>query len=212
MLHLIFALAVAADSDELAKAVRAVAAADGYRFTVSETTGAPTTDGVYQKGAPLFVRADRMEFFRKGDVMVYKQGDGWHRTRTGTLSDPLAILGASAKVRAVRLPHEELERLGKALANGKRVEADGAVTITGDLTAEVARELARTEDRDLTRGGTATVRLDRTGRVVGYEIAIRVQGTRGNADVDGTVTKAVTVSDVGSTKVEVPAAAKKALE
>jgi hypothetical protein len=45
-----------------------------------------------------------------------------------------------------------------------------------------------------------------------YEIAIRVQGTRGNAEVDGVMTRTVTINEVGKTKIELPAGAKKALE
>ena len=45
-----------------------------------------------------------------------------------------------------------------------------------------------------------------------YEVSIQVKGRRGNADVDGTITRTIIVKDVGTARVEVPAAAKKALE
>jgi hypothetical protein len=47
---------------------------------------------------------------------------------------------------------------------------------------------------------------------VKYRYTLRVQGRLGNADVDGTRTKTVNLSGLGTTKVEVPEAARKALE
>lgn len=204
----ITAAAVNAGSDELAKALRGVTSADSYAFTVKESPAAPAVEARFQKGLPIAFKADRIEFFRKGEMLVYKQGGVWQRTRTGTLSDPLLIFGASAKVRVARLPHEELAVLGKALTNIKKTEA----ILSGDFMAEAAKQLARSEDRDLARGGTAKLWLDGEGRLVKYEIAIRVQGVRGNAEVDGVMTRIVTVAELGKVKVEVPAGAKKALE
>jgi hypothetical protein len=210
----LLAAALGAADDDLAKAIDAVTGAESYRFTVASEGGGPaaTVEGAYRKGEPLSMKADRIEFFRRGEVLVYKQGDAWQRTRTGTLSDPLPILGASAKARAVRPPHQELALVRKGLIAVKKEEAKGSATISGDMTAEAARGLARTEDRDLARGGTIHLLLDGRGRLTKYEIAIRVQGRRGNAEVDGTVTKTVTLSDVGAAKFEVPTAARQALE
>jgi hypothetical protein len=203
-----FALGNAAGAgDDVAKTLRPIVAAESYQFSIKSGPGA-AVEVKYQKDQPLFVEADKIEFFRKGDLLVYKTGDGWQRTRTGTLSDPLRILGASAKVRAVRLPHEELAILAKAL---KKVERNERL-LSGEFDADAAKALARTEDRDLARGGTAKLWLDADGRLAKYEIAIRVQGRRGNADVDGVITTTVALANVGATKVTVPDAAKKALE
>src|SRR4051794_7422576 len=84
--------------DDLSQAVGAVAGADSYSFTLEDGTPKSAVQGKYHKAVPLFLKADGIEFFRKGDVLVYGQGDQWQRTRTGTVSDPLHILGASAKV------------------------------------------------------------------------------------------------------------------
>ena len=193
--------------DDVVKTLDAIRGADSYSFSVRDNTG-PSVDARYQKGQPLFCKADGIEFYRKAGILVYKQGETWQRTRTGTLSDPLRILGASAKVRAIRLPHEELAVLGKALITVKNV--DGAVT--GNFNMSTARKLARTEDADLARGGSAKLWLDKNGRLVKYMINIRVQGKRGNADVDGVMTHTVTIADVGTAKIQLPAGAKKALD
>jgi hypothetical protein len=193
--------------DDLGKALKAVTTADSYAFSVNEGTAKSAVEAKYQKEVPLYYKADKVEFFRKGDVLIYNEKDAWQRTRTGTVSDPLRILGPSAKVRAIRLPHEELAILGKGLVKLKK--ADGG--FSGDFDVDTARKLARTEDRDLARGGTAKLWLE-GGKLAKYEIAIRVQGRRGNAEVNGVVSRTVIVSGVGMTKVELPEGAKKALE
>jgi hypothetical protein len=211
-LCLLAALAApAADADDLAKALRAATGADGYAFTVRENGGAEV-EGKYQKGRPVSLRADRIDFFKKGDALVYKQADGWHKAKTGTLSDPLAILGASAKARGTRLPGDELAGLEKRLRNLKKSEEKGQVVYGGDLTEEGAKALAKSEDREVARGGTAKLWLDDKGRPARYEITIRLKGRRGNAEVDGEAMKAVTLKELGAAKVEVPDAVKKLLE
>src|SRR3954469_23904062 len=212
MSHFLLALTLTlAADDELATALRPVVTAESYSFTARDGTGAEVA-GTFQKDSPLHFRADRVEFFRQGDVLVYRQGATWQRTRTGTLSDPLPILTASARVKAVRPPHEELAKLSAGMTDVRTTANTDGTTYTGILPEKVARELARGEDRDLARGGSATVRMDAKGRLTGYEVSIQVKGRRGNADVDGTVTRTLTVKDVGTARVEVPAAAKKVLE
>ena len=199
---------VAAGNDDLAKALKGVVDADSCAFVITDGGAGKGTEGKFQKGLPLQFKADGIEFFRKGDIMVYKQGDTWQRTRTGTLSDPLRILGASAKVRAARTPSEELTMLAKTVKKATKEKASVRTTFGEDE----ARELARTEDRDLARNGTAKFWIDGEGRLTKYEFTIRVLGRRGNADVDGVVVKTVTLEAVGKTKIEVPAAAKKAMD
>ena len=207
MITLLFVLA--AIGDDLAATVRPVVDAENYHFVVESLNS--KVDGDFQKGAPLFVRADGIDFYRQGDRLVYKQDDTWQRTRTGTLSDPLRILVPSAKVLSVRPPHEELAKLAKALTNLKQAEDQGKTVSSGEFGPEAAKEMARTEDRDLARGGVARLWLDK-GQVAKYQIAITVKGRRGNAEVDGVTTHTVTISNLGLTKINTPAAAKKALE
>jgi hypothetical protein len=194
--------------DELAKAVDALTKAESCTFAVQRGPG-DAVDCKFQKGQPLHVVADKMEFYRQADILVYKQGDAWMRTRTGTLSDPLRILGASAKVRAVKLPLDELTVLAKSLAQAKQ-GADKSWTV--NLDADAARNLAPIEDRDLAKSATAKFWLDANSKLAKYEIAVRVLGRRGNAEVDGTVTRSITLTKVGVTEIDVPAAATKALD
>jgi hypothetical protein len=192
--------------DDLVKKLDAVRGAESYSFSVRDNTGL-NVEARYQRGQPLFCKADGIEFYRKAEVLVYKQGENWQRTRTGTLSDPLRILGASASVRAVRLPQDELAILGKALTAVKNAEG----IVTGDFNMDAAKKLARTADVELARGGSAKLWFDKNGGLAKYIITIRVQGKRGNADVDGVMTRTVTIGDVGTVRIELPAGAKKAL-
>jgi hypothetical protein len=199
---------VTGDPGEIDKAIRTVTAADSYAFTVK---GAQGVEAAYQKGMPLAMKADGIEFFRSGAIMVVKDGEIWRRTRTGTLSDPLRILGASAKVRDARPPHEELVKLQKHLKDALAADLARLVIITAKLDDAGAREAARTEDRDLARSGTVKLWIEQ-GKLTQYEIVIRVQGKRGNAEVAGEVKTSVIITGVGATKVDPPAAVLKALE
>jgi hypothetical protein len=185
---------------------------EAYSFRVEPGPGGgAAVTGKFKKGQPLFCQADGIEFFRKGDVMIYRQGERWMRTKRGRESDPLRILGASAAVNRVRPPHQELPALVKDLGDVKKSDKKGGVVYTGTLDEAAARKLSPPEVRDITRGGEAEVWTE-DGAIVKYRYTLRVQGRLGNADVDGTRTKTVNLSGLSTTKVEVPEAARKALE
>lgn len=208
----LLALLAALPSKELNRAMKTVISAASYTFTVQDGEAGASLEGTFQKGTPLHCWADQLEFYRQGNVLVYRQGDRWLRTRTGTLSDPLTILGASAQVRAVRLPHEELAGLVNAVQEVKKEKDQGGIRFEVEFGEKVARELARQEDRNLARSGKAKFWLDGQGSLTKYQITIHIQGRRGNAEVNGLMTKTVTLDQIGKEKVEVPPEAKKVLE
>lgn len=210
-LWLLAVLTLAAEDDDWAKALRAVNQADSYAFTVAEG-GEGAVEGKYQKGRPTSFTADRIDFFRKGDALVYRQSGTWQKAKTGTQSDPLAILAASAKVRGARLPHEEVADLAKHLRNVKKVAAKKHTVYQAELTEDGAQALAKPADREVARGGGATLQVDGQGRLVGYEITIRLKGRRGNAEVDGKASRKITIKDLGGTRVDVPDDVRKLLE
>jgi hypothetical protein len=210
-LWVLAALALAAEDDVLVKVLRAASKADSYAFTVQQS-GDSAVEGKYQKDRPTSFTADRIDFFRKGDALVYKQGGTWQKTKAGTQSDPLAILAASAKVRSARLPHEDLADLAKHLKNVQKVQEKARTGYRAELTEDGARALAKRADRELARDGTARVWLDGEGRLARYEVTIRLKGRRGNAEVDGEATRTVTIKDVDATRVDVPDEVRKLLE
>jgi hypothetical protein len=206
---------------ELARAVQKTAALQGYSFRIDEKPGQGTGgafEGRYEKGQPVYFNADRIEFYRKGDALAYKDAGKWHRSRTGTLSDPLRVLGGAAKARGARLPHEELAELAKALKDVNKAESrpEGSTVVralyTGDLDAAGARQLAPPALRAVARGGKAKVWVGLDGQVHKYAVTLRLQGRLGNAEINGTSEKTVTLGDRGTARVPVPDEAKKALE
>jgi hypothetical protein len=201
----------------LAEAARKTSALSGYSFTIEETPGqgtGGTFSGKYAKGQPVFFTADKIEFFKKGDALVYKDGEKWQRSKTGIQSDPLRILGAAAKVRGARLPHEELPELVKALQNVKKAaaQAEGTTVYTGTLNEEGAKKLTPAALRSVARDGQAQLWVGGDGQVHKYALTIRVQGKLGNAEIDSQLKRTVTLGDRGTARVELPEAAKKALE
>jgi hypothetical protein len=202
----------------LADAARKTAGLSAYAFQMEEKPGPGTggpVQGKYEKGKPVAFTADKIEFLRKGDALAYKDGGQWQRSKTGVQSDPLRILGAAAKVRGARLPHDELADLVKGLKDPKGSEAKepkGATVYRGTLDEAVAKALAPTSRRSVAQGGSAEVWVGADGQVLKYSVKIRLQGRLGNAEVDGHLTRAVQLSDQGSARVEVPAEAQKALE
>jgi len=104
----------AGDRDELARALKKASGWESYTFAADEMPG-PGTGGAlearYQKGKPLSCQADRIEFFRHGDAVVYREGDRWLRSRTGTTVTtcqeapcPLALPGRGCLPRTPQPP------------------------------------------------------------------------------------------------------------
>jgi hypothetical protein len=199
---------------ELAAALEKTAALESYQFKVEGRAAQDSVEGTYQKNQPISFKAEKIEFLKKGDVLAYNQGDEWKRSKTGIESDPLRILTASAKVRSARLAHEELATLAKVCKDATKLDKkeDGFTVYTAELTDDGAKKLAPTESQNVAKGGKVKLWVDKDGVVVKYSINIRLQGRQGNAEVNGTSEKTVTLSEIGKAKVEVPDGAKKALE
>jgi len=203
------------DADkELAAALEKTAALESYQFKIEGRAAQDAVEGTYQKNQPIAFKAEKIEFFKKGDALAYKQGDDWKRSKTGVQSDPLRILSASAKVRSARLAHEEAAIFAKALKDPKGLDKNenGLAVYSADLTEEGAKMLAPTESQNVAKSGKAKLWVDKDGVVVKYAISIRLQGRQGNAEVDGTSEKTVILSELGKAKIELPEGAKKALE
>ncbi len=202
-------------AEELGRAARKTAAAASYAFRIEERPGRGTggaVTGGYALGQPVFFLSDGIRFYRKGQALVYEQGGRWHRSKTGTESDPLRILGAAAKVRRAALPHEELASLSRDFKSVTRRQEKGQTVYTGELTEAAVKRLAPSEFRSVARSGRAQAVVDAGGLLTRYTVEIRAKGRLGNAEVDATVARTVTLTEIGTARLEVPAAARKALE
>jgi hypothetical protein len=204
----------------LNKAVKTSAALKSYSFQIDERPGqgsAGVFQGKYEQGKPIFFLADKIELFKKGEVLVYKDQGKWERSRTGRLSDPLRVLGAVAKVRGARLPHEELPVLAKALTGIKLVEVEPRGTVyagvyQGELKEADARRLVPKSLEQVAQKGQAKIWVGLDGQVHKYSLTIPVQGRQGNVEINGKVTRSVLLTDRGTAKITVPDEAKKALD
>jgi hypothetical protein len=145
---------------------------------------------------------------------VYKQGGSWHKSKTGIQSDPLLILGASAKDRASRLPQTELATLADSFGGIRKIARvmKDQTLYAGHLKPAAVKKLAPTEFAGVAQSGTIRFWINAKGLVVKYTITLILKGRRGNAEVDGFTTKTVTLDDPGSIKVEVPAEVQKLLK
>jgi hypothetical protein len=204
----------------IAPAIRKTAALRGYAFEIEEKPGqgrGGSVQGKFEKGQPVFFVADKIEFFRQGNVLVYKDAGQWQRSRTGTVSDPLRILGGAARVRSAKVPHEELIEVGKLLKAVKKSpqEAGGSSIqwlYTANLDGQVAKKLVPSNFRSVAQGGQANVWVGADGLVHKYALTLQLRGRLGNADIDGQMDRQVRLADRGTARVEVPEGAKKALE
>ncbi len=210
----VLALVAADPAREVETALAGGAKLSSYTFVIEDQPGQGMKgcEGKFQKGQPISFKADNIEFYRQEKAIVYLQGGSWKRSKTGVESDPLLILGAVAKVRRARLPHEELLDLGTALQDVKKTDQKGGSSLySATLTARGIRQLVPTEYAGVARNGNVKLWLDADKKLHKYELSFRLQGRLGNAEIDGNYTHVVTLGNPGKTRVQVPAEAARLL-
>jgi len=216
-------LTAQAANEEVAAAAKKSAEITSYSFKVSTPAPAKgkgaggTVEGKYEKDQPVAFKAGALEAFRKGGLVVYKEGEEWKRVekKKGQKgADPtLAIQG-------VKLPHEELDGCDKYFESVAKAEAkeNDCTVFSGPLTVTAAASLASTGGKGTNKAaalkysGTGKLWVNADGRIVKYEFQIKGTGERNGKAIDQSITRTVELTDVGSAKVEVPEGAKKALE
>lgn len=195
----------------------------------------PSLDGKYQKDTGLYIKTDKGEVFRKAERILVKQGAGeWQDLAHMALPTPPAA-GADPKARprgGVRLmmmlrnlkaPHEEVKDLAKgfkAVKKDEKAEKIGDVDCfqySGDLTEEAmktspfGRMLGLLGGPNASLSGSARVWLDTQGNVVIYEIVTKANVEIQGNQIDFTMTRRSEISDVNTTKLEIPEAVQKLL-
>ena len=211
-------LLAAVPDEDLDKAAAKASEMGNYTCTVKIEGGRGAGGSVTLKVQPdsaQYLKGAEVEGYRKGEKLVTKEGDAWkvaekpQKPAEGGKPDKKAV--ALAMLAKMKAPHEALKGIGEKIKDVKRADSDGGRCYSGDLTAEAARDfgsggMAKGDKAEFT--GTAKIWTNGDGVITKYEIATTMKAKE--KDITKTVT--VEISDVGSTKYEVPEDAKKALE
>ncbi|HEY3226723.1 MAG TPA: hypothetical protein VGK61_07010 [Planctomycetota bacterium] len=233
---LAMAFAPAADED-LDKAAAKAAEMGNYSCKIATkmeggggggATAAPVELQI-KPDAPWHIKSGETEAYRKGEALAVKDKETWKKLERpeggqGGGRPDRATMNAF-RLRGVRAPHEILKDLkSDQFKEVKREDAEGGRCFSGDLTAEAAKKFGAVGGGRRGGGGggdrppegeysgRAKVWVNGDGAVTKYEIY--TEGKVKVREEERTIKRTVTVeiSDVGSTKYEVPEDAAKALE
>jgi hypothetical protein len=223
MIATLMAAALLLQNEELAQAGKKTTELESYTFKVDVKAGkgkkgAPSYEGRYLKDQPLWLKTGSTEAFKKGGVVVAKDGEDYkkvEKAKKGAKKDASPAIAFFD----VKLPHEQFEGIEKTFEKVEKApEKDKECTVwSGTLTAEGARGVASTGSKaeakaNLTYTGTAKVWINAQGMIVRFEASIDVKGDSAKGEINQHVTKVIEITEIGSTKIELPEAAKKALE
>jgi hypothetical protein len=223
MIATLLAAALALQNEEFAQAAKKAAELESYAFRVEEKGAkgkkeTPALEGRFQKDQPLSLKAGSTEGFKKAGVVVAKEGEEFkkvERQKKGQKKDASPALAFYD----VKLPHEQFEGFEKSFQKiEKAADKDGECSVwTGTLTPEAARGFASSGSKadakaNLTYAGTCKVWVNAQGVIAKIEASVDVKGQARQKDVDLHLTKTITLTEIGTAKVELPEAAKKALE
>jgi hypothetical protein len=225
---LILALALAPDDKgDLLAAAKKTAEAKSYTFkgetkyTLPEgldKSGGDTAkfEGKVDRDAGSWARTDAYEFVSAGGKTVARPLSEWRTVKDDVDDVQRLLYQALSGSRPFRAPHEDLAGWPRAVAAVKK--GDGYEI---ELRPEAAREMihalfpmGRWLDRIQLERPTASAKAwtGPDGRIAKLELSVKAGTTIQGAAVPLTATRTVTFSDYDATKVEIPEAAKKALE
>ncbi len=220
LMLLTLAFLQAADA-EVAAALAKTRNADRYAFKIetsileSANASNAVAEGRYRKDQPAYMKSGETEVYRKGESIVALKKDVWRKVDGRDTVRRVRGAFSIAGLRALRLPHEELVGIEKRFSAIKKLdtkEGDQDVYM-GELTEAAARELyeAATERKaEPAPTGTGRFWITPAGEVAMVELIVRTKAKGKNREAG--VSLWITLSEVGTAKVEVPEAAAKALE
>jgi hypothetical protein len=230
------------DKDELLAAANKAAQAKSYSFRgetklvlpegLDKSGGneAVRFEGKFDRETGARVKTDSYEFVMAGGKTAARPVGEWKALKEEEGGDVQRLLyQALSGSRPPRAPHEDFAAWPRAIAGVKR--ADGKESI-GDrecrvyeikFTPESARELVRVlfpMGRWIDRmpidnnscSATARAWVDADGRILKVETSAKVTTSIQGSDAVFSVTRTTSISDVDATKVEIPEAARKALD
>jgi hypothetical protein len=187
----------------------------------------PPTDGTFEKDKGLHVTAGKFEAIKVGDKTVIKNKEGaWTAPGAPAEGDNKDNGGGDEKKKkgegkkgggrggaAAENPGEAFTGL-EAKFTKVTSAADGDNTVySGELTPQGATDLLGgiVKRGKLEAKGTAKITVDKDGNIVKIEVEGTATGKNKNGDVNLTIHRTTTFSEINTAKVEIPDDAKKAL-
>jgi hypothetical protein len=174
-------------------------------------------EGKYDRDAS-WVKTDAFEVVTIGGKTAVRPVSEWRALKDdGSDVQRLFYLGLAGS-RAPRPPHEEFAAWARSVATVKRGEGGVfEVEFNTDYSRDLVQSLfpmGKWMDRiPIERpAGSAKAWVDSEGRISKLELTIRVQASIQGSLVQMIATRTTTISDYDTTKVEVPAEARKFLE
>lgn len=224
MVTAMLAILCAAQNEELTQAAKQAAETTNYTFktTLSRVGGGGGGNGGPQAleakvdgDNPIQFKGGKIEAYKKGEKLVTKNQEGSWAEAQPPQKGAEKEKGAKAVqlLRGVKAPHEELAGIDASFKEAKKDEKETECSVwSGDLTDEAAKKFAGRAGNKMTTTGSAKIWIHADGSIVKYEITLTIKGENNKGPVDQTVTKTVEISEVGSTKVEMPDEVKKLFE
>lgn len=210
-------------AEELGKAAQGLAGLANYTFRIELASDAGkknspgTMECVYQKDVGMYGKGSHLEMVRIGDKVAVKDSKAAEWTRV-SLAEGKADKDQkrlARLVRGVNPPGDELAGIEKKLKSVARTCEGDLSVYSGELTDEAARDLlwGAGRGKNPAAAGSVKVFVNAQGRIVKYQIDGSLKITKKDGqDVEVKISKTVEISNEGSTKVEIPEEAKKALE
>lgn len=182
-----------------------------------------------QKGKPTHFLQEKLEAWREGDVMVFRNADGvWEKFGKSAGDDPKTADPDAARNMRTRMnlartqvAHEMLARLDEKIATATESKDGAKVVITGSFTPEGAASLGQRFSKggqDSKEGsgktetsGTFRFVIAADGNLESVTYDVQAKGGAKDAAVERKRHVELRVSAVNSTSMEVPAEVKAAL-
>jgi hypothetical protein len=229
------------DKDDAAAAAKKTSELTNYSFKGETTIELPAMwaaamggadpqkfEGRYDKDAGTTVRTSSHDFVTIGDKTVSCPIQRWDKVQDeDMMSASKRMMGMMGSSRPVSAPHADLAKFAAKLKKAKKVDAKETIGETDctrfdvELTDGAAEDLVKElmpsmagmlgqMEADLSAKAKFWVNGD--GVIVKCELVGMLAGSLQGMDMEMSATRTSTLYDVGSTKVEVPEGAKKALE
>jgi hypothetical protein len=222
MIATLVTFTLALQSEDLGNAVKKATEMECYAFKIDVQPGKgkkpPVVEGKYQKDQPMALKSGSVEGFKKAAQVIVKDGEEYKRVDRPKKA-PKKGADAGVSFYEVKMPHEELEGLDQGFDKvEKAAEKDGDCTVwSGALLPETARKFGSTGSKAEVKGnytysGTAKVWITPQGLISKYSYSLQIKGQNNKGEFDLHSQKTVELSEIGTAKVELPDAAKKALE